>query len=185
MNLDGRDVSAGLVITGSASAKNVVYPGLLPNANHTAIITVTNSLGHGIGVTNHFDTFSETNYMVEAEDFDFDGGQFVGSWYPEAHICIWAQRPTSTSNTARLTAKDFLYRLDGIPEDKTHDSLRETFLSVGAFDYDLTWFGNGDWANYTRVYPTGNFYGMGDFPDLAATQCIWTRSSAERERPAR
>ena len=74
------------MITGSASTKNVVYPGLLPNATHTAIITVTNSLSHGIRVTNRFDTFSETNYMVEAEDFDYDGGQYVASWYPEAYL---------------------------------------------------------------------------------------------------
>ncbi|MCC6820182.1 MAG: hypothetical protein IT579_05565 [Verrucomicrobia subdivision 3 bacterium] len=165
VNLDGRDVSAGLVITGSASAKNVVYPGLLPNANHTAIITVTNSLGHGIGVTNHFDTFSETNYMVEAEDFDFDGGQFVGSWYPEAYLYLGATTNIDFQHSP-FDSEGFLYRLDGIPEDKTHDSLRETFLSVGAFDYDLTWFGNGDWANYTRVYPTGNFYVYGRFSGL-------------------
>ena len=37
---------------------------------------------------------------------------------------------------------------------------------MGAFDYDLTWFGNGDWANYTRVYPSGNFYVYGRFSGL-------------------
>ena len=90
VNLDGNDVSSGLVITGSASAKNVVYPTLQLNAMHTAIITVTNSLGHGIGVTNQFDTFNQTNYMFEAEDFDYNGGQFVSAsdWYP-GRICAF------------------------------------------------------------------------------------------------
>jgi len=46
----------------------VLYPGLLANAKHTAVVTITNSLGHGISLTNSFDTFSQTNYMVEAED---------------------------------------------------------------------------------------------------------------------
>jgi len=55
----------------------VVYPTLEPNTVHTAVIIVTNSLGHGITVTNQFDTFSQTNYMFEAEDFDFNGGQYV------------------------------------------------------------------------------------------------------------
>jgi hypothetical protein len=90
VNLDGSDVSSGLVIAGSASSNNVIYPGLLPNAIHTAIITVTNSLNHGISVTNYFDTFSQGNYMVEAEDFDYDGGQYVGSWYPEAYLALGA-----------------------------------------------------------------------------------------------
>ena len=55
----------------------MVYPGLQLNAVHTAIITVTNALGHGISVTNQFDTFSQNNFMVEAEDFDYGGGQYI------------------------------------------------------------------------------------------------------------
>ena len=167
VNLDGSDVSSGLVITGSAATKNVVYPGLLPNATHTAIITATNSLDHGISVTMHFDTFNETNYMVEAEDFDFDGGQYVAGWYPEAYLNLGATTNVDFQHSSFLD-EEFLYRLDGIPEDKTRDSLREAFVNVGAFDYDLTWFGNGDWANYTRVYPTGNFYVYGRFSGLGA-----------------
>ena len=165
VNLDGSDVSLGLVNTGSATTKNVVYPGLLPNAMHTAIITVTNSLNHGFSVTNRFDTFSQTNFMVEAEDFDYDGGQYVGSWVPEAYLNFGAITNIDFQHSPFL-GEGFVYRSSGIPEDKTHDSLREAFISVGAFDYDLTWFGNGDWANYTRVYPTGNFLVYGRFSGL-------------------
>jgi hypothetical protein len=35
---------------------------------------------------------------------------------------------------------------------------RQKFFDVGAYDFQLDWFAIGDWANYTRVYPTGNFY---------------------------
>jgi hypothetical protein len=77
VNFDGYDVTSNLVITGSASTKNVVLPSILPNAIHVAITTVTNVLGHGIAVTNNFDTFSEGNYMVELENFDYGGGQFL------------------------------------------------------------------------------------------------------------
>ena len=39
------------------------------------------------------------------------------------------------------------------------DYLRQVFVNtIGALDYHLYWFGGADWANYTRVYPTGNFY---------------------------
>jgi len=165
VNLDGNDVSPTLVITGSAASNNVVYPGLLPNAIHSAIIAVTNSLGHGISVTNRFDTFSQDNYMVEAEDFDYDGGQYVASWFPEAYLGLGATTNIDFQHSPFLD-EAFLYRPTGIPEDKTHDSLRNAFINVGAFDYDLTWFGNGDWANYTRVYPTGNFYVYGRFSGL-------------------
>lgn len=167
VNLDGTDVTSALVITGSASSNSVVYPGLLPNAIHTAIITVTNSLNHGVRVTNQFDTFSQDNFMVEAEDFDYDGGQYVGSWFPEAYLGLGATTNIDFQHSPFLD-EAFIYRAigGGIPEDKTHDSLRNVFINVGAFDYDLTWFGNGDWANYTRVYPTGNFYVYGRFSGL-------------------
>src|SRR5438874_134301 len=56
VNLDGNDISSNLTITGSSAVKNVVYPSLQQNAIHAAIISATNSLGHGITVTIHFDT---------------------------------------------------------------------------------------------------------------------------------
>ena len=164
LNLDGNDVSSGLVITGSASTKNVVYPVLLPNAIHTAIITVTNSLGHGIRVTNHFDTFSEDNYMVEAEDFDYDGGQYVSAidWYPDAYAAFVATTNIDFQHTyvadEPTDGSDYQYRTNGIPQEIAGDYLRQIFIDWGGIDYHLYWFGQSDWANYTRVYPTGNFY---------------------------
>jgi hypothetical protein len=167
VNLDGIDVTSSLVITGSASSNKVVYPGLLPNAMHTAIITATNSLDHGINVTNHFDTFSQSNYMVEAEDFDYDGGLYVSPWFPEAYVGLGATTNIDFQHTPLSPPdEDLTYRTDGIPHDLTRDYLREKFIDLGAYDYDLTWFGNGDWANYTRVYPTGDFYVYGRFSGL-------------------
>ena len=165
VNLDGMDISSSLVINGSASSNNVVYPGLLPNAIHTAIITATNSLDHGIRVTNRFDTFSQANYMVEAEDFDYDGGQYVSPWFPEAYTGLGATTNIDFQHSP-FAPEQFTYRTAGIPEDLTKDYLRERFIEVGARDYDLTWFGNGDWADYTRVYPTGSFYVYGRFSGL-------------------
>jgi hypothetical protein len=165
--LDGRDVTSNLVITGSDSSKTVVYPALSVNAIHTAIITVTNSLGHGISVTNLFDTFSQTNYMVEAEDFDYDGGKFVAPWFPESYAGLGATTNIDFQHSP-FAAEQFTYRTAGIPEDLTHDYLRQAFIDVGARDYDLTWFGNGDWANYTRIYPAGTFNVYGRFSGLGA-----------------
>jgi hypothetical protein len=161
LNLDGNDVSSNLVITGSASAKNVVYPFLLPNAIHVAIIAVTNTLGHGILVTNRFDTFSEDNYMVEAEDFDYDGGQYISAsdWFPNSYAGLGATTNIDFQHTT-LNGESFAFRSDGIPEDRLgqHDWLRSNFVYWGAIDYVLTYFAVTDWANYTREYPAGSFY---------------------------
>jgi hypothetical protein len=161
--LDGVDVSSRLLLGGSGSTRTVGYPGLQPNAMHRAVITITNSLSHGVAITNNFDTFSQDNYMVDLEDFDYDGGQYAQLWYPDAYSGFGATTNVDYHHTSFL-GEAYTYRTEGIPEDLTHDFLRDVF--IGYFDYDLTWFGAGDWANYTREYPTNSFYVYGRFSGL-------------------
>jgi hypothetical protein len=163
VTLDGNDVSSNLAITGSASSANVLYPTVLPNAIHVAILAITNALGHGILVTNHFDTFSEANFMVEAEDFDYGGGQHFDDAMPDSYTLYGAVTNIDFQHTS-LTGESYAYRSDGIPEDllnpppNHYDWLRSNFVYWGGIDYILTFFAANDWANYTHVYPTGSFY---------------------------
>ncbi|PWU10595.1 MAG: hypothetical protein C5B50_25345 [Verrucomicrobia bacterium] len=174
MKLDGYDVSANLIISGSSSSKNVVYPTVLPNAIHTAIITATNVLGHGILVSNSFDTFNETNYMVECEDFDYQGGQYIpdSSWYPDAYCDTCGPYPAYTNIDfahTHIGGEVYNYRFNGIPQDGLNgqDYVRQKFIF--AVDYVLVYFVGNDWANYTRTYPPGSYFayvrssGLGPF----------------------
>ena len=162
MNLDGLDVSANLMITGSGSTKSVVYPGLQLNAIHTAIITATNALGHGISVTNQFDTFSQNNFMVEAEDFDYGGGQYIpaSDWQPDAYEGIFPDAVTNIDFVhSPIDGELFPYR-SGIPQSLVQNyavEARQEFIDFGAQDFELDNFGIGDWANYSDTYPTGAF----------------------------
>jgi hypothetical protein len=169
VNLDGRDITADLAITGTGGTQTVAYADLRPNAVHTAVITVTNSLDHGFSLTNRFDTFSQDNDMVEAEDFDYGGGQFIEDWFPEAYG-FWNGPYIALTNAdyhhTPFEEEEYLYRDNGIPEDLTRDWLRDKFVTVGAFDYDLTWFAPGDWCQYTRDYPAGDFHVYGRFSGL-------------------
>ncbi|HWX19199.1 MAG TPA: hypothetical protein VN578_04735 [Candidatus Binatia bacterium] len=165
VNLDGNDVSSKLVVTGSASVKNVVYTNLLPNAVHTAVLAITNVLGHGILVTNNFDTFTEDNFMVEGEDFDYGGGQFIYDWFPDAYGDVPNGPYPAVTNIdfqhTHLDGEVFKYRtVGGIPQDNlgTKDYLRLAWQNSFSPDYVLVFFAGGDWANYTRVYPAGNYY---------------------------
>lgn len=164
VNLDGADVSSLLNISGSATAKNVVFPYLQPNAIHTALITVTNSLGHGITISNRFDTFSEQNYQVEAEDFDYSGGQYIADsdWYPDAYGGYPATAGIDFAHTP-ATGEPYDYRPTGIPQEQATDYRRTNFVYFGGFDFHLAFFGPNDWANYTRTYPSGSFYVYGRF----------------------
>ena len=70
----------------------------------------------------------------------------------------WAQPPTSTFGTAPFEGEQYPYRSSGIPHEIARDYLRQRFLDWGATDYQLAWFGAGDWANYTRIFPTNRFF---------------------------
>lgn len=157
LSLNGTDVSSRLVITGPGGSNQVVYPGLLPNAIYTAVASITNSLGHGILISNHFDTFSQSNYMVEAEDFDYGGGQFVSPWWPDCYLGLDAATNIDYQHSW-YSGEQFPYRAAGIPEEFAHDFLRQSFIDMGAVDYHLAWFGPGDWADYTRLFPAGTFF---------------------------
>ncbi|MDE3066224.1 MAG: hypothetical protein KGJ60_01605 [Verrucomicrobiota bacterium] len=162
--LDGNDVSSNLVITGTASSNNVVYPDLAPNEMHTAVINVTNSLGHGISITNQFDTFSQSNYMVEAEDYDYNADQYVpsASYAPDGYASFVSVTNVDFHHTLvgsePTDGSDYQYRVNGIPQQPAGDYLRQVFINDFAIDYQLYYYGGGDWANYTRDYPPGSYY---------------------------
>lgn len=162
VNLDGSDVSSLLNITGTASTKNVVFPNLQPNAIHTVLITATNSLGHGISVSNRVDTFNEQNYMVEAEDFDYGSGQYVTDWQPDAYAFLDGTPGIDFAHTPNVGEPNGYNRI-GIPQELATDYRRAAFVNVGGFDYHLAFFATTDWANYTRAYPSGSFYVYGRF----------------------
>jgi len=155
--VDGTDVSSLLTISGSDSSKDVVFPYLMPNALHTSVILVTNLNGAGIAVTNSFDTFTQDNYMVDAEDFNYDGGQHLDDAYPGAYLGLGANADIDYFHTTQ-DGEQFAYRV-GLPTEIADDFLRNGF---GA-DYHLGWFGNGDWANYTHNYPAGAYRVFGRF----------------------
>ncbi len=157
VTLDGRDVSSNLEVTGSDSTKHVVYTALQPNAPHTALIAITNSLEHGIVLNYAFDTFSQENFMVETEDFDFDGGQFIPDALPGDYGGLGATADIDFQHQP-FEGEEYPYRVSGIPQEIARDYIRQSFLDWGATDYHLAWFGANDWVNYTRVFPTNQFH---------------------------
>jgi hypothetical protein len=101
--------------------------------------------------------------MVEAEDFDYGGGQHFDDANPDSYTLYGAVTNIDFQHTS-LPSESYAYRSDGIPEDllnpppNHYDWLRSNFVYWGGIDYILTYFAASDWANYTHVYPTGSFY---------------------------
>jgi len=91
MFLNGVDVSSGLTIGPLSSSRAVSFPGsgLTSNTVYDARIELANALGQKTTNSWTFDTFSDaflalTNLckIIECEDFDFNGGQFIDNPVP-------------------------------------------------------------------------------------------------------
>ena len=182
--LNGANVSSQLAFTGSATNWQVSLP-LTQQGSYTIIITATDAAGHSHSYTETFDNFSQSNFMIEAEDYDFQNGQFIdnpvptapigevlGSYYGDpnnnpANVAV-LDVDLTTSNT--VAGETFIYRFDDMcGTELTTDFLRTKFTngpaSVGlpgvASDYDVGWWTGGSWLNYTRTFPTNNYYVYG------------------------
>ena len=186
--LNGVNISAGLVFSGSSSSWNVSYPGLQPNTNYIATITITDNNNQTHTTTVTFDTYSPNNFTWEAEDFDFDP---ANSPVPNSSGLRYIDNPAPTSAPATNSyygqAGDLdvdysslflnvfpapaVYRSAAanlnnlIPIEVTGDALRARTLNaqlqqVNPYiqDYDIFNLTNGCWVNYTHTFPAGNFY---------------------------
>lgn len=172
VTLNGAAVSTTL----SGNNTNWAVSAALPqNQLVTLGISITDANGLNKTVSYSFDTFYQTNFMFEAEDYDFAGGQFIDDPVPTAPygtaVDSYYLYPEGDSSNVSVTNVDYtdfqqnagetyLYRpLDWVGTEVTADFLRQKFVNNGQTnnDYDVGWWNGGTWLNYTRTYPTGNF----------------------------
>jgi len=166
--VNGIDVSSQLMFSGSPMNWNVSFAGLLPNLFFNSVtINVTNAYGFvATAAVNNFDTFSQSNLMVEAEDFDFGGGRFIdnpvptavpatNSYYLEATAAVVGIDLTTPNN---VSGEQFAYRNDSCGTQVATDFLRQKYITAGVSDYNVGWWYTGAWLNYTRTFPTNNYY---------------------------
>ncbi len=163
LNLNGANVS-GMTFSGTPSIRNVSYP-VKPNTYYTAIVTVTDANGT-VHLTNSFGTFASTNYQWEAEDYDYNSGQYVDN-----QVAFYATKGSVAgvdNFQADLNANPMQYRVSSAPNyapstTPSGDQGRDQF--AGASDYNIGFFGHNSWANYTRHYPAGTYNIVGRFAE--------------------
>ncbi len=160
--LNGLDVSANLVITGSANNKSARYTGLWPNvANYLAAISVTNANGITATTTIRFDTFSPNLYCWELEDYDYNSGQFVDNPQTNAYFGLAGVMDVDYHELF-VNVPQVAYRTaDSMGTDETGDVPRTRYAGID--DYNLGWFTAGEWVNFTRHFPSGNYHVYGRF----------------------
>jgi hyaluronate lyase len=149
-------IATNLVFSGSNNNWNVSYPYLVPNTVYTIVATATDVSGNVATTTKSFDTFSAADYTWEAEDFDFDGGNFIDNPQTNAYAGLSALVNGDT-HQVNFGGKD-LYRPNGMDTEINGDVVRPQYNGTGYSDYSIGYFSAGSWANYTRHYPAGNYY---------------------------
>lgn len=184
--LNGVDRSAELDITDGAEGLSGSFSGLKENVVYEGRIGATDSLGRTYSFDFGFDTISEDNFTIEAEDFDFGGGNFIDNptlcrlpggsntcYFDkvseagvDANDSIDDDRP-SDSDDDFLTFTDSAYRFGaGVFREEevdtwlSGDRVRSKFSDAGddqIVDFDVERVSTGEWLNYTRTFESGTY----------------------------
>ncbi len=150
-------IRTNLAFSGSATSLGVVSPGLTLNQPHTASITITDNSGLVASGAVNFDTFNPASYTFEAEDFDYQGGQFYDNSQPGAYIGLDAIAGIDCFQVNPGQGNE-AYRPNppNLETETCTDEPRLAF-SPGLQDYDVGFNSGGNWGNYTRTYPAGTY----------------------------
>ena len=154
VTLNGANVSSQLAFTGSATNWLVSLP-LAQQGSYSITITATDAAGHSHSYSETFDTFSQNNFMIEAGDFDFNGGQWFDNpietatnntatnsyyYYPGGNFANNAVYGVDYSTTNVTASETYVYRQDGnspgvyaqaVGTEVTSDFLRSKLINMG------------------------------------------------------
>ena len=191
VTLNGVDVSRQLNFTGTPNLRNVSLP-IVPNfAHYTAVITVTDANTNVATVTVYFDTFASTSFNWEAEDYDFENGQFIDnpdigafSTHSGVNGVDYYMDVANPPNDAT-----YLYRTsDLIATEVCTDTPLPKFAAAAVDNpslknYDVGWWLGGQWLNFTRTYPANNYfvYGRLSGNGVFSIKCEKVSASATNE----
>jgi len=206
MTLNGLNVSAGLtfVTNGSLTTPtniSVSYLGLQSNQTNAVLMTVQDANGK-IGTSSVvFDTFNPTNFVWEAEEFDFDNGQYINNAdytsYP-TNTSYYGLDSINTVDTVKGTpgtgfnASD--YRAGAADGTRTQtpastDLPRQRFLDLAAIDplvvdHVVGNWSSAEWQNYTRTFPAGNYNVYARVSSSASSTLTLARVSSGQGTPS-
>jgi autotransporter-associated beta strand protein len=178
VTVDGT-LQTNLAFSGPATSLGVVFPGLTLNQPHVVLIVATDQSGRVAASLASFDTFNAASYTFEAEDFDYNGGQFFDNPQAGAYAGLGAIVGIDCYRTNPGQGNQ-AYRPNppGLETENCTDQPRLAF-SPGLSDYDVGFNNGGNWGNYTRTFPAGTYYvylraadGIGPAGDSASLSVV-------------
>lgn len=176
ITVNGVDRTSALVLSGTDNSRQGSLGGFVANQIYKVVLVFTTLSGDNFTNTVVFDTFSQGNLMIEAEDWNFEGGRFIDNPVP-------ASMEQTNSYFGRLgypnidehelsteyEASRHEYRdLDLVGTERTGDFLRQKYIDAqvsdpAVADYNVGWVEITEWLNYTRTFPAGSYHVYGRF----------------------
>ncbi|MHC1764446.1 MAG: hypothetical protein AB9869_09080 [Verrucomicrobiia bacterium] len=159
--LNDRDVSAQLTLAGSETSRTATFNQLESNRFYQGLVIVADTNNQGTTNQFVFDTFSTSGTVViEAEDYNYsidgvNGGSFLDNPPPNAYQEFFGVPEVDYHTASQGTS--FYRSADAVVADDATDQLRQAWVDAGALDYHVMDLEPGDWLNYTRTFPAGNF----------------------------
>jgi CotH kinase protein/Lamin Tail Domain/Carbohydrate binding domain len=146
----------GLAVTGAPTSRKVSAP-LTSNTVYTAVIQVTDANNNVTSTNVSFDTISPA-YTFEAEDYNYNGGNFFDNPQTDAYAGLNATYGVDAQNSD-FGGGGSAYRPSGLNTEANGDIPRLPYIGTGKTDYDVGWnnAGSGNWGNYTRTFPAGSY----------------------------
>ncbi|MBI4663752.1 MAG: hypothetical protein HY735_33540 [Verrucomicrobia bacterium] len=156
LELNGTDVSTGVVLGGTSASRTVSYNSLKPDTIYTARIVVSDQAGRATTNLFSFDTFSaSTAVAIDAEDYNYDGGKSLTAPKPAGYANLTG-KPEADYHDENTTTAATQYRPgDYVGLAALNDGARPGFAS--GTDYQVTQMTAGDWLNYTRAFNNNTY----------------------------
>ncbi|HVY68821.1 MAG TPA: hypothetical protein VHH73_02770, partial [Verrucomicrobiae bacterium] len=192
----------GLTVTGGGTTNvTASYTGLKTNVDYTASIVVQDADKASVTNTFYFDTFLTGDFVVEVEDYNFGGGQFIDNPVPVAEAS--GPVPNAYCNQDGVQGTDFNEtRTDPRSQDSiwrqndpvrmahTLDNARDKYVAAGGadagvFDYDVGDIAADEWLQYTRTFPAGTYevYLRESVANMASGSSLLELVTGDRTQP--
>jgi hypothetical protein len=172
-------IANGLTVAGTSTARLVSLGGLEAGVNYHAVIAATDADGETDTRNLYFDTFGANSFVVEIEDYNYEWGEFIdnpvlipeltedgidSNWGDDSYNSLEGSNGIDFFDTNEtLVPATHRYRpYDGVSTAPALDLAREKFIEAGGaqkgiYDFGVSDIEEGEWLNYTRTYPNGDY----------------------------
>ncbi len=170
--LNGRDMSGNLQITGTEQEWNVQLTSLQENTIYEGTLAITDAGGARITGILAFNTFSMNNRMIEAENFNFDNGQFIDNpdIVEDSGETSYFDKGSETDSEGvdfHELSEDFndegdqIWRIPNVGNmphtaSNNNEATRDAYADTPELDYSVNETEVGEWLNYTRTFSVGD-----------------------------